>query len=478
MAGSQSSSSFAQGRGFWLLQPGADHSEDARSTWILAVTGLVVAACAAGVLGLSPRWFPDNIVSLVLQAARIVLTTAAIAGGAVWALWYVVSEEPSSGAGWIVRNLSLSWVFLPAFVLFYEARSAWMLAIAPLVAVGFAVSLRRLLPVPPEPVRASRRDTPMPSLNGLPRADSPLLLAACAAALLEGAVLTAGFSLLMASLPLAFAVFLVTWWWAGYEARAAAWWGGRHPPLRQFAAALAVTSLLLVPYTLGEKSGLGLHTHSEWALKTRTTQPANARSGYFGIILYPPPKKKELLLPPTELGPTIDGGLTQPLLIPFDGPYLYFNESDMRPGPKAHVAHGKPTDAKINVRSTDEEPLLMEAHQKIGRPIRLAACGEIDVVLTNADTRPGEIDLALVLADSSTRGRPRQVLAARQVISSLPESIPQDRAPVKEVLRFAVPAGAHLRRFDDVTVQFILAPRHARTGAKISVESFELIPRH
>jgi hypothetical protein len=83
-----------------------------------------------------------------------------------------------------------------------------------------------------------------------------------------------------------------------------------------------------------------------------------------------------------------------------------------------------------------------------------------------------------VLADSSTRGRARQVLAARQVISSLPESIPQDRAPVKEVLRFAVPAGAHLRRFDDVTVQFILAPRHARTGAKISVESFELIPRH
>src|SRR3569833_2020874 len=134
MAGTQSSSSFAQGRGIWLLQSGADLSEDARATWILAVTGLVVAACAAGVLGLSPRWFPDNIVSLVLQAARIVLTTAAIAGGAVWALWYVVSEEPSSGAGWIVRNLSLSWVFLPAFVLFYEARSVWMLAIAPLVA--------------------------------------------------------------------------------------------------------------------------------------------------------------------------------------------------------------------------------------------------------------------------------------------------------------------------------------------------------
>jgi hypothetical protein len=57
------------------------------------------------------------------------------------------------------------------------------------------------------------------------------------------------------------------------------------------------------------------------------------------------------------------------------------------------------------------------------------------------------------------------------------DPMPQDRKPVKEVLRFAVPAGAHLRRFDDLTVQFILAPRHARTGAKVSLESFELIPR-
>ena len=90
---------------------------------------------------------------------------------------------------------------------------------------------------------------------------------------------------------------------------------------------------------------------------------------------------------------------------------------------------------------------------------------------------PSDSDLGLVLTDASLPGRPRQVLAARQVLSSLMDPMPKDRTPVKEVLRFAVPRGTHLRRFDDLTVQFILAPRHARTAAKVSVESFELVPR-
>src|SRR5947209_3711595 len=111
MAGVQSSSSFEHvpPRGFSLLRAGADHAEDARSTWALALAGFAVAWFAAWALCLSPRWFTNSPAMIVLQSARIVLSTAAIGGAAVWSLWYVVSNKPSAGAAWIARNLSVGW---------------------------------------------------------------------------------------------------------------------------------------------------------------------------------------------------------------------------------------------------------------------------------------------------------------------------------------------------------------------------------
>jgi hypothetical protein len=39
-------------------------------------------------------------------------------------------------------------------------------------------------------------------------------------------------------------------------------------------------------------------------------------------------------------------------------------------------------------------------------------------------------------------------------------------------------AGIGSSSLDEITVAFRLAPRHGRAGAKISIDSFELIPRH
>jgi len=258
--------------------------------------------------------------------------------------------------------------------------------------------------------------------------------------------------------------------------RAAEWWAGHHPPLRQLGLAIVVTSLILVPYTIGEKLGWGPHVPAA-AAKPTPPSPGTSSSGYFGIILYPPPVKKQLIAPLQPGAAIKPGSLTRPLLVPFDGPYWYFKSAVGQPGPSAHIARGRPTDHGINIRSTDWQPLRMEAHQRLSRAINLADCGEIDLAITNADTRPGAIDVMLVLADSSVPSRPRQVLSSQPVLSSLLEPMPQDREPVKEVLRFAVPQGAHLRRFNDLTVTFLTAPRHATTGAKVAVESFELIPR-
>ena len=478
MTGLHSSSGGGPLGGFSVFGAGDDHGEQARSVWLLALAGMVAAACAASLLNLNTHWFASNPGFAMLQSLRMVVATAAMGAAAVWVLWYVVGDRQSGGVAWLARNLSACWVFLPCIVLFDQARSAWTLVFAAMVAIGFALSLRRLLPRAAEPARTPQSAALLPSLDGLPKADSHLVLSAGVALLLQASIaLALGVSMLLGSLLLAAAVFLITWRWSAHEVRAAEWWGGRHPPLRQLIVAVLVTTVMLAPYTLGGRKGWGL---ASGMAPRKATPPKEARSssGYFGIMLYPPPSKRAILAPmPHDDAPTVAGALAKPLVIPFDGPYWYYKDPWMQPGPKTHVAHGKPTDAGINVRSTDLSPLMMQAHQRISRPINLAACGEIDVTIVNADTRPGEIDLLLVLANASVQGHPRQVLAARQVLSSLPDPIPQGRAPVHEVLRFAVPRDSSLRQFNDLTLQFLLAPQHNRTAAKISVESFELVPR-
>ena len=204
---------------------------------------------------------------------------------------------------------------------------------------------------------------------------------------------------------------------------------------------------------------------------------ANASSGYYGIILYPPPLKKEIVAPVPRTTFLSGGAITKPTTIPFDGQYWYFKAPNRRPGDKAHIAHGKPIDANVNPRSTNLDPLQMEAHQTLSPPIDLSCCSEIDVAITNADTRPGEIALFAMVRSSTAPGKSIQVLGEQTILSSQPVQIPADRAPVKEILRFHIPPSRTLRQFDEITILFMTAHQRARAGAKVSIDSFELIPK-
>jgi hypothetical protein len=169
------------------------------------------------------------------------------------------------------------------------------------------------------------------------------------------------------------------------------------------------------------------------------------------------------------------GRAAKPLVIPFDGPYWYFKAPSRRPGPRAHVAHGKPTD--VTIRSSDWAPLLMEAHQNLGSSIDLSCCSAIDVAITNADTRPGKIAIGLVLTDSNSPVKPSQSLAEQTIVSSEADLIPINRSPVKEVLRFPISRLGPLRRFNEITLVFLPAKERSRGGAKVSIQNFTLIPR-
>jgi len=452
-------------------------ARSARSTWIIAIAAFLFADLAANLVSLSPRWYSSNWLMLTWQSTRMIALTAGTGASVVWFVWGAVADKPFARAATIVRNLSAGWVFLPCYVLLYERDSPLLFLATVLITLGIAFGLRPLLPAAAQPVPFTNSETAiLRSLDGLPPRDSPLVLAVWIAILAQVAcILAAAGSLLLGSLPLSAAVFLFAWRWSAFDPRIAQWWIGPHPPLRPAIAAIVLTALVLIPFTIGQR--FGFYVAHQAAPKPPPPQ-ADASSGYFGIILYPPPKKKEIVAPQPHSDSFASAAMTKPIMIPFDGPYWYFKAPARRPGDKAHIVRALPTDANVNPRSTNYEPLQMEAHQNLGLPVSLACCGEIDLALTNADTRPGIISLALVLSDTASPGKPPVLLRAQPVPSSELDPIPDNRPPVKETLHFAIPPTHTPSSFNQITVYFLLAPRHARLGAKVSIDSFELIPKH
>ena len=175
--------------------------------------------------------------------------------------------------------------------------------------------------------------------------------------------------------------------------------------------------------------------------------------------------KKDRIVPPSPHATSLTiGKASKPIVIPFDGQYWYFKAPSKRPGPRAHIAHGKAT--HVNVHSTDSAPLLMEAYQNLGTSIDLGCCSEIDVAITNADVRPGTIALGIRLADSTSVGEPSQDLGDATIVSSKAAQIPLNRPPVEEVLRFPISRPTTIQRFNEITIVFLSARERARGGAK------------
>jgi hypothetical protein len=163
-------------RGLSFLSTASRGSQS--SIWILAIASLTFAVVAANLLCLSPRWYSNRFLSLLYEPARFVVLTAATGAAGVQIFWEIVSAPPAAGRLWVVRNLSGGWVFLPCFVLLYEQNSPWMLFVVALISLGTAFGLRRMLPAKPESGAAlDRTFAALPSLDGPPPADSPLLLA-------------------------------------------------------------------------------------------------------------------------------------------------------------------------------------------------------------------------------------------------------------------------------------------------------------
>jgi hypothetical protein len=256
-------------------------------------------------------------------------------------------------------------------------------------------------------------------------------------------------------------------------------WKGRRLQPHAVAVALvlaiflgAVVPLLRAHFRTGD--GMGPPRSS---LKLKQMTSDTIHTSYQGVILWPQMPRKAKVVPPLPHQQAVSvTSISKPLVIPFQGSYWYFRDPAKRPTSEAHIMRALPTEVAFH--STDFHRLIMEAHQELDRPIELTCCREIDLMILNADNIPGGISISLVLTDSTVRGSASQTLGSYNVKSSEPPIFSLSRPPVKETLRFIIPAQVRIKRFDELSV--VLQPSLERSlgGVKISIQEFRLLPAY
>jgi len=300
-----------------------------------------------------------------------------------------------------------------------------------------------------------------------------LFLAICGQAALILAIMDQPVS---AGILLSMCLSMLVWRWSALVGSAIKQFADRRQSVLLCAFAIYFTVLALLPWVVG-KSLASKKTAHKPALITHEARESDVPgSDYVGVILWPPPIKKTEIVPPKPHSTSFAiGRASKPVVIPFDGQYWYFKAPSKRPGPRAHIAHGRAT--YVNVHSTDSAPLSMEAYQNLGTAIDLGCCSEIDIAITNADVRPGTIALGIRLSDSDSIGEPSLDLGERTIVSSNAPQISLNRPPVDEILRFPIPRSTTIHQFNEITIIFLSSRERAQAGAKVSIQSFTLIPR-
>lgn len=460
----------------------ATGDEESTETWLLAITGISSATFMANLVCHSPQPHVTSWIIVVIQSLFFLALTAAAGAAGIFAPWFFLRTKPSFTFGMLAKRVALGWLFLPCIILLYRRQSPWMFLVLAVIAMIVAFHLRQLLPAFHEPLQAKilrPQISNLPSLYGLPGPDSKPLRAFLLALCLQGALISAvAESFFLAAILLSISMFLLVWRWSAFDSTLTGRIANeRFSPLL-YALALCLTILMLIPPAGGGTRGAFGSVrapHNPPTFAHGPTAADRASNDYVGIILLTPPIKKHALPPIPRPTSFVPGEASKPLIIPFDGQYWYFKAPAVRPGPRAHLARGKPTD--VTVRSSDLAPLLMEAHQNLEKPIDLACCSEIEVTIINADTRPGMISLGLILTDSIAVDRPSRNLGNRAILSSEPANIPLDRKPVQETLRFSIPRSSTTHAFNEITIVYLPASERARGGAKISIQSFTVFPK-
>jgi hypothetical protein len=456
---------------------------------LLAAAGLVNALIMALIVCRLPESHRPSMAALCARALLYVFAAALAGLGAARFYWNRSSTPPRCDPPLPFVRFALAnaaaWVWTPAFVLLTGQDSPFVAAIAVIAAALLGAGMRGLTlsaaPAPDEAVPAlQERELFAESLAVAPREFHGYAIAVC---IYLAAIAFYDHEAVEAAALLAFCAFLVAWRLAlstrpGPDAGPAIRRGGWR--LARVAASAVLVTLFALLFGVEQRNRAEAAAGAAagdvpGARSPRATQDSTSVfSGYESLILWPAPEEKKILAP-QPAATTLAPGARKPLIIRFTGPYWYFQPPDKRPGMLAHQAHGTPLD--VDVKANNFIPLSMEAHQSLGSPVRLACCKELQVAIENRDKWPGEIELGVLLTDSTAPGKPEFYLGQQPIRSSQPGHGVTGAEPVREVLHFALPAHARIRKFDGITVLFIPDAQGLEIGPRIAVDEFELLPR-
>jgi hypothetical protein len=215
---------------------------------------------------------------------------------------------------------------------------------------------------------------------------------------------------------------------------------------------------------------------SDAAHRKPSTRPSPLGfGGYESLILWPYPEKKQIVPPIPREDWMLAPGTSRPTIIRFDGAYWYVQPPDKRPGPLAHQAHGTPV--SVDIHSNNRFPIVMDAHQALAAPVRIARCREIDVEIENRDNRAGSIAMALLLTDETSPQKRTLYLGQQAIVSTESAHFAFKPSPVSETVRFSVPTNGNMKKFDDITILILPDIEHMFTPPKIAIVQFQLFPR-
>jgi hypothetical protein len=200
---------------------------------------------------------------------------------------------------------------------------------------------------------------------------------------------------------------------------------------------------------------------------------------YKGVILFEDrrPEKVAVPFPASFLSrQTLSRVESQPLNIPFDGVYWFYQPPDRQPRDDSLRKRGSP--AELRFQSNDGRPLLMEARQNLGRLVDVDCCNEIMLTITNAEADSTLVALELSLANTTLPGTPILALGAAKATGQSAAGPHNTKEGAQQTLAYKIPAAPTIRQFDELIVAFHRSEPITIRSSKVAIHEFVLLPRH
>jgi hypothetical protein len=446
--------------------------------WLLPTVAVVVGASLAWSARPIPRAQSLVWSSLWIAAVRYVLLVQL---GAIFAACLAYAALKYHGVSLHVRYgpllgaAAIAW--LGPFVLFVT-QASWWSVVAIIIVVSSVARLAY------SGFRGHAEEVPRESSTSFELLGAPPLppffrqiLPGLAAAFCLNSVVFAALANrpLIATVLCGVSAAIISWQWTAWtysaRRRAASLLGRIVPLALYFATAIMFTAGGLTRY-LRERGMTDGHTRrGNIPIRLGGDLPS-----YKGVILFEERRPEKLLVPrPTSplSHQTLSPTESQPLNIPFDGVYWFYQPPDHQPREDSLRKRGNPADLRF--QSSDGRALLMEARQNLGRLVDVDCCNEIMLIITNAEADSTLVALELSLANTTLPGMPVLALGTAKATGQGPYNAQKS---AQQTLTYKIPAAPTIRQFDELIVAFHRAEPITIRSTRVAIHEFVFVPRH